>query len=151
MATWLWILPLGEELHSFDVQPLSGCDLLTVSQLHCLLHSAGQALIQTGGARRSYQLKACTDYMAHNCGVNIWCMIILSSGLLDLIMSLSLFSLLLQWMKAKLGKLVLVSQQSSVGQKFNNLIAPMCPRHSVSNDDSKFYIFSNHYYRFNML
>lgn len=54
-------------------------------------------------------------------------------------------------MKANLGKLVLVSEQSSVGQKFNNLIAAMCSRHNVGNDDSKFYVFSNYNYRFNML
>lgn len=69
MAASFWVSPLGEELHGLDVKPLSGCDVLTVGQLHCSLDGAGQALVQAGGARRPHQLQARADHIAHNCRV----------------------------------------------------------------------------------
>lgn len=69
-AASAWVSPLGEELHGLDVEPLSGCDVLIVRQLHRSLHSASQALVQTQGARRPHQLQAGADHVAHNCRVN---------------------------------------------------------------------------------
>lgn len=69
VAASFWVSPLGEELHGLDVKPLSGCDVLTVGQLHCSLDGAGQALVQAGGGRRPHQLQARADHIAHNCSV----------------------------------------------------------------------------------
>lgn len=69
VAASFWVSPLGEELHGLDVKSLSGCDVLTVGQLHCSLDGAGQALVQAGGARRPHQLQARADHIAHNCRV----------------------------------------------------------------------------------
>lgn len=61
-----WILPMWEQLHGFDMEPLSGSDVLAVCKRHRSLHGAGKALIQPGAARCCHQLQPGADHMAHN-------------------------------------------------------------------------------------
>lgn len=50
VAVWLWTLPVWEELHGFDMESLSGSDVLAVGKFHRPPHSTWQTLIQPGGA-----------------------------------------------------------------------------------------------------
>lgn len=61
--------PFREELHGFHMVSLSGRELLRVSQLHSLHHSAGQSLIPQDRTCCAHQLQPSRDHMTHNCSI----------------------------------------------------------------------------------
>lgn len=57
---------MWEQLNSFDMQSLSGSDVLNVGKLRRSLHSTGQTLIQPSAACSRHQLQPRANHMTHN-------------------------------------------------------------------------------------